>query len=793
MKFNEAWLREWVDPDIGREALLEQLTMAGLEVDGVEPVAGEFSGVVVARVTACEPHPNADKLTVCSVDDGTATHQVVCGAPNVRPGLTVAFARVGAVLPGDFKIRKAKLREVASHGMLCSADELAIGDDASGILELEGSLTLGMDLKDALALDDIIVDLDLTPNRGDCLSIRGLAREVAVLNSVELIEPVIEAVPAVRDDVFEVRLDAPAGCPRYLGRVIRNVDTGRDSPPWLVEKLRRAGLRSIDPVVDVTNFVMVELGQPMHAFDLEQLAGQISVRMARDDEKLVLLDGQEVALDADTLLITDGAGPVAIAGVMGGDRSGMQVGTRDVFLECAFFPPLAVAGTARRYGLQTDASHRYERGVDFELQSLAMERATSLLLEIVGGEPGPVTEAVAADALPVRAEVGLRQARLDELLGVAIDPERVDAALAQLGFELLGREAGDDGVRWTIRAPSHRFDISREADLVEEICRIYGYNNIPSRLPESRLELARVPLDRSPVSGLKRQLVDLGYQEAITYSFVDPRRQDLLAPGAPTLALTNPMSSDQSVMRRDLLVGLADALVANVSRQQDRVRLFEVGLAFLPGAELEQVQRVGMLIWGRRLPESWNHPDDKVDFFDLKGDVERLLAWCGAEDAVFEPAADPILHPGQSAIVLVDGQSVGRLGRLHPEIEARLDVPAGVFVAELAAAALLARHKRRHRGLSRFPSVRRDLALLVGADVPAASLERVVRDALGEVLTDFTLFDVYQGKGIDSTEKSVAVGLTLQHPSATLTEEQIGHYVDSALEALGRAVGARLR
>jgi len=793
MKFNEAWLREWVNPAIDRDALLEQLTMAGLEVDGVEPVAGAFSGVVVARVTECEPHPNADKLSVCSVDDGSETVQVVCGAPNVRKGLTVAFARVGAVLPGEFRIRKAKLRDVVSHGMLCSAAELELGDDHSGIMELPDELTVGTDLRSALALDDVIVDLDLTPNRGDCLSIRGLAREVAVLNRAELMEPTIEPVAAVHDDVFEVRLDAPEGCPRYLGRIIRNVDTSRGTPPWLAEKLRRAGLRSIDPVVDVTNYVMLELGQPMHAFDLRQLSERIVVRMAHPGERLVLLDGQEVELDADTLLITDADGAVAIAGVMGGERSGMQDDTRDVFLECAFFQPLAVAGTARRYGLHTDASHRYERGVDFELQQLAMERASGLLLEIVGGEPGPVSEAVAPDALPVRAEVALREARLNELLGVDIEPERVDAALDQLGFELLERGAEQDGVRWVIRSPSHRFDISREADLVEEICRIYGYNKVPSRLPATRLELARVPLEKSPVSALKQQLVDLGYQEAITYSFVDPRRQDLLAPEAPVLTLSNPMSAEMSVMRRDLLVGLVEALVANVSRQQERVRVFEVGLAFLPGERLRQVQRVGMLLWGRRLPESWSQPDDKVDFFDIKGDAEHLLAWSGASDVVFEPATDAVLHPGQSARVLVDGRDAGRIGRLHPEIEARLDVPGAVYVAEFDTEALLARRKRRHRGVSKFPSVRRDLSLLVRADVAASTLEAVVRKALGDVLTDFTLFDVYQGKGIDSTEKSVAIGLTLQQPSATLTEEEIGHYVDNALEALGQTVGARRR
>jgi phenylalanyl-tRNA synthetase beta chain len=609
---------------------------------------------------------------------------------------------------------------------------------------------------------------------------------------LELQEPEIAPVDASHDEVFGIELAAD-GCPKYLGRVIKDVDIARPSPFWLIERLRRSGLRSIDPVVDVTNFVMLELGQPMHAFDLNQIKGGIVVRMAHEGEKLTLLDGQEVTLDTQTMLITDASGPVAIAGVMGGERSGVQSDTRDVFLECAFFQPLAVAGTARRYGLQTDAAHRYERGVDFELQHLAIERATALLLEIVGGSAGPIVEAIAPELLPTRAEVSLREARLNELLGVTIDPTAVDAALRQLGFELLSRTEADAGVVWTIRAPSHRFDIAREADLVEEICRIYGYNNIPSRQPLTRLSLAEVPISTSPVSALKQQLVDLGYQEAITYSFVDPKLQDLLAPNVAAIALANPMSADQSVMRVNLLPGLISALGANVARQQDRVSLFEHGLSFMPGEQLVQEERVGLLRWGRRAEEIWNQSDERVDFFDLKGDIERLLLFAGVTDAVFAPAADPLLHPGQSACVSVDGELVGSFGRLHPELEARLDIASDIYVGEFKAAALLRRNKRTHREISRYPSVRRDLSLLVAAETPANRLFEVVREAIGDVLVDFTLFDVYQGKGIDSTEKSVGLGLTLQHPSATLTDEEIGHYVDNALAALTAAVGARLR
>jgi len=794
MKFSEAWLREWVDPPVGRDELLEQLTMAGLEVEAFEPVAADFSDVVVGEVVAVSRHPDADKLSVCEVNDGTEHHQVVCGAPNVRPGLKSPFARVGAVLPGNFKIKKAKLRGVESRGMLCSAAELGLGDDHDGILELAGGLSAGTDLRAALALDDVTVELNLTPNRGDCLSMRGLAREVGVLNNVAVHAAAAPPVPAAVDDTFAVSLEDPEGCPRYLGRVIRGIDISAASPLWLTEKLRRSGLRSIDPVVDVTNFVMLELGQPMHAFDLSRLADGIVVRLARPGEKLELLDGQEVALDSDTLLITDAAGPVAMAGVMGGERSGVQADTRDVFLECAFFSPLAIAGTARRYGLHTDASHRYERGVDFELQQQAVERATQLLLDIVGGSAGPVIEAVAPEHLPVRPQVQLREQRLHALLGVTIDTAEVDDALNRLDFALVDRTRSDvEGVTWTIEAPSHRFDIEREADLVEEVCRIYGYNRVPARRPFTDLELAEVPLTRSSETALKVQLAALGFQEAVTFSFVDPRLQDLLDPGVEPLQLSNPMSSEQSAMRTTLLPGLVETLRVNLTRQQERVRLFETGLCFLPGDTLRQELRVGAVCCGSRVPPNWAQPAQAVDFFDAKGVVERLFDWTGQRGVSFVPATDRVLHPGQSAEIRLAGEAVGRVGRLHPEIESTLEITKPVYIFEIDGEILLSKGLPSHRGVSRYPSVRRDLALLVARDVPAADVEATVREVLGDVLADFTLFDVYQGKGIDSNEKSLAVGLTLQDASATLTEDRIARYTQDVLAALERAVGARLR
>jgi phenylalanyl-tRNA synthetase beta chain len=794
MKFSEAWLREWVNPPVARDELFEQLTMAGLEVEAFESVAPGFTGVVVGEVVAVAPHPDADKLSVCEVSDGASRFQVVCGAPNVRAGMKSPFARVGAVLPEDFTIRKAKLRGVESQGMLCSAAELKLGGDHDGILELPDGLQPGVDLRVALGLDDVSVELNLTPNRGDCLSIRGLAREVGVLNNVPVRHPAMAAVPATIQDGFDVALKAPAGCPRYLGRVIRGVNIRRASPWWLTEKLRRSGLRSIDPVVDVTNYVMLELGQPMHAFDLGRLRGGIVVRMAQAGETLQLLDGETVNLDPDTLLITDAAGPVAMAGVMGGVRSGVQLDTRDVFLECAFFAPLAVAGTARRYGLHTDASHRYERGVDSELQRRAVERATELLLEIVGGDAGPVTEAVAPEYLPEPRQVRLREQRLHQLLGVAIDTAEVDEALHRLDFRLVERmETKADGVCWTIEAPSHRFDIEREADLVEEVCRIYGYNRVPARRPVTALELRRVPLARSREVELKIQLAALGFQEAITYSFVDPRLQDLLDPGVAPLELANPMSSEQSVMRTTLLTGLVETLRVNLNRQQERVRLFESGLCFVPGGELRQEHRVAGVCCGPRVATNWAQAAESVDFFDVKGVVQRLFDWTGVPGISYAPLQDPVLHPGQAAEVRVRNVAVGRLGRLHPEIESVLDITKAVYLFEITIEVLLERAARTHRGVSRYPSVRRDLALVVATDVPAAAVETVVRETLGEILIDFTLFDVYQGKGIDSNEKSLAVGLTLQDASATLTEDRIARCTRDVVQALERAVGARLR
>lgn len=795
MKFSEAWLRQWVNPPLERDELLHQMTMAGLEVDGTEALNGAFSDVVVAKILSADQHPDADKLRVCQVTDGEEEYQVVCGAPNARPGLLTAFAKVGAKLPGDFKIKQAKLRGVASFGMLCSETELGIGDDDAGIMECD--VPIGTDLasyySQDLPLNDVTVDVDLTPNRGDCLSLKGLAREVGVLNNLAVAYPAIEAIPATTDKTFAVNVSAGQQCPRYLGRVIEGVDLSRPTPRWMSERLQRSGLRTIDPVVDVTNYILLELGQPMHAFDLHRLHEQIDVRMAQPGDKLQLLDGQKVEIDENTLVIADASGPLALAGVMGGQLSGVQDSTEAIFLECAFFAPLAIAGTARRYGLHTDASHRYERGVDFQLQEDALQRATALLLDIVGGECGPITATVHSQHLPNNAPVLLRESKINALLGITAGPAQVDQALQRLGFDVNSRNDGEAGVEWQVHSPSHRFDIAIEADLIEEICRIYGYNNIPVTAVDISLSLAAVPLRQHNDRQLKEQMASQGFQEVITYSFVDPGLQKLCDGASEPLALANPMSSEQSVMRTTLLPGLIDVARRNAARQIDSGRAFELGLAFHPGQQLQQIPMLGGILWGRRLAESWHAEAAKVDFFDAKGAVEALCSWAGVA-VNFIAAADETLHPGQSAWVCDkrSGERIGRLGRLHPRIEKQLGVPE-LFVFELIAAAVMRRPLRQHGQVSRFPSVRRDLAVVLAESVPAQQVVDSLYETFDESCTNISLFDVYQGEGIDFNEKSLGLGLTFQSQTTTLTEEEVNGLAQQAIALLKDQYGARLR
>ncbi|WP_447801138.1 phenylalanine--tRNA ligase subunit beta [Pseudomonas kilonensis] len=791
MKFSEQWLRGWVSPQVSRDELVARLSMAGLEVDSVTPAAGDFSGVVVGEVLGTEQHPDADKLRVCQVSNGAQTFQVVCGAPNVRRGLKIPFAMIGAELPGDFKIKKAKLRGVESNGMLCSQAELQIGEGNDGLMELPADAPVGQDIREYLGLDDASIEVDLTPNRGDCLSLAGLAREVGALYAAPVTRPVVASVPAVHDEVRSIEVLAPAACPRYLGRVIRNVDLSKPTPLWMVERLRRADVRSIDAAVDITNYVMLELGQPLHAFDLAEINGGIRVRMAEEGEKLVLLDGQEVTLRSDTLVIADHARALAIAGVMGGEHSGVSATTRDVFLESAFFDQIAVAGKARSYGLHTDASHRYERGVDWQLAREAMERATGLLLDITGGEAGPIIETVSEQHLPKIAPVTLRAQRITQMLGMEMEPVEVERLLSALGLNIRADGAG----QWHVEVPSHRFDISLEVDLIEELARLYGYNRLPVRYPQARLAPQAKAEARSDLPELRRLLVARGYQEAITYSFIDPRQFELFNPGVEPLLLANPISNDMAAMRSSLWPGLVKSLQHNLNRQQDRVRLFESGLRFVGQLEgLKQEPMLAGVVCGSRLPEGWAQGRDVVDFFDVKADVEAVLGFAGALDAfTFVPGKHPALHPGQTARIERDGREVGYVGAIHPELSKTLGLDRPVFVFELVLAEVALGKMPKFQELSRFPEVRRDLALLADREVASSAVLEVIRENAGEWLTDLRLFDVYQGKGIDPHRKSLAVGLTWQHPSRTLNDDEVNTATQNILTSLETRLNATLR
>lgn len=792
MKFSEHWLREWVSPQLDTQAMADQITMAGLEVDAIEAVAAAFSGVVVAEVLSKEKHPDADKLNVCTVDDGSGEPvQVVCGAANVEVGQKVPFAQVGGVLPGDFKIKKAKLRGAESRGMICSASELGLEEEASpGILVMPRSAPVGVDFREFMHLNDMVIEVDLTPNRGDCLSINGMAREVGVLNRLSVHGPQIEPVAAEVEDSFTVSIEAPEQCPRYIGRIIKGVNVQAETPLWMVERLRRSGVRSIDPVVDVTNYVMLELGQPLHAFDRANLQGGMVVRMAQPGEHLTLLDGNEVALRPETLVIADHSGPLAMAGVMGGENSGVNENTQTIFLESAFFSPLAIAGQARSYGLHTDASHRFERGVDPQLTPVAVERATQLLIEICGGQAGPVVEAQSADDMPEERTIVLRSARLQQALSKTLGHDDVTDILQRLGLDVSVQDAG-----WAVTAPSWRFDLAIEEDLIEEVARIHGYNNLPVRRPVARLALRSADEATLTQALLRRQMVTRGFQEAITYSFVAPELQAAMLPEAVSPVLANPISADLSVMRASLLPGLVRTMEHNLNRQQARVRIFETGLVFNGELDaLTQVPMLGALVCGTREVEGWSGAKERVDFYDLKGDLESVLALGGDYDAWrFEPAEHPALHPGQSAQLLHNGKPVGWIGTLHPQVRATLGLKMDAVLFEVRLDALSQGRIPAFEPLSRFPEVRRDLAFILKQATPVQALIDCAKQQAGECLQDIKIFDVYSGKGVAEEHKSIALGLTWQHPARTLNDEEINQLVDSIVTQVRVKLGAELR
>lgn len=791
MKFSEAWLREWVDPDLDSPALIHRLTMLGLEVDGTQPVAPALDSVVVGKVLDVSGHPNADRLSVCSVDVGVSEPlSIVCGAANVQAGESYPAALNGAQLPGGLRIKRSKLRGVVSEGMLCSGVELGIAESADGILPLGDSAPPGTPIVTALQLDDRSIDVDLTPNRADCFSILGIARDVAASERLEIQAPEIQPVPPVVTNTFPVDLAAGAGCARFCGRVIEGIDPAAETPLWLRERLRRSGLRSISPVVDVTNFVMLELGQPMHGYDLAKLSGRIVTRRARDGETLVLLDGQAVDLDPDVLVIADDSGPIAMAGIMGGDGTAVGERTSNVFLESAWFDRDAIAGRARRFGLHTDASVRFERGVDPDQQARAIERATALLLSITGGRPGPLHEVCLEDEIPVPAAVELRRHRLADVLGIDIDAEHVRALLEGLDLAVDVTPTG-----WLVTPPSARFDIEIEADLIEEVARLFGYDRIPATPGSMTTTLGRMTESAVPLARLRTTLVARGYQEAITYSFVVRELDAVLAPGSEALALSNPISSELSVMRRSLWPGLLGALQRNLSRQHGRVRLFESGVRFLPEQnDYKEENVISGVAYGAAVPEQWDAPAQSADLFDIKADLQALFALSGAEDE-FEFVADehPALRPGRTARIRRGDEDIGWLGELHPARVRDLDLPGAPLLFELACEPVVAARVAAFESISRFPAVRRDLAVVVADTVAVAGIEQAVRDAAGMTLQDVVVFDIFAGKNIESGSKSVALGLILQETSRTLTEADVDEIMHAVTDRLSREFNATIR
>ncbi len=791
MQFSDAWLREWVNPDVSVNELADALSMAGLEVDGVEAAAAEFTGVVVGEVLSCERHPDADKLSVCNVNIGEAEPvQIICGAKNVAAEMKVPVATVGAVLPGNFKIKKAKLRGQASHGMICSASELGLAESSDGILPLPADAPVGKDFRQYLALDDHIIDVDLTPDRGDCLSIAGIARDVGVIYKQPVKDWEIKPLPATVDAQLTVNLEAVEACPRYCCRVVKGIDPKAETPLWMQEKLRRSGIRAISPVVDITNYVMLELGQPMHGFDLHKIAGSIHVRMSQGGEKLTLLDGNDVETLPGSLMIADDEKPLALAGIMGGDSSAVTDTSVDILLESAFFAPISIAGKARAYGLHTDSSHRFERGVDPDLQREALERATDLLIHIAGGEAGAVVDVSDEQHMPQAARIHLRRHQIPRILGVDIDDAQIEDILQRLGMQL---QPQGDG--WLVLAPSWRFDVAIEADLIEEIGRIYGYANIPENLSSAPVSIQSVAEAEFNLARAKALLVDRDYQEVITYSFIAPEIAQLLLPDAKQIRLANPISADMSVMRASLWPGLLSTLQYNLARQQDRIRLFESGQIFLGNEDqIEQPEMLGGLIYGERLSKKWNNSAGKVDFYDVKGDVELLLQQVDSLDAFqIQPVEDVTLHPGQAAAILRDGEEIGRFGMLHPALQAKLDISGNVFLFQIKLFGLREGRIPAYTAVSKYPAIRRDLALLVNADITWGQVRACVQGAAPEIVRDIQIFDVFTGGNIDSGLKSLALSLILQDYSHTLTDEETEQAVETVLQALSDELAAKLR
>ena len=790
MKFSESWLRSFVNPTVSGTDFSHLLTMAGLEVEEEESVAPFFDKVIVAHVLEVNKHPDADRLNVCSVDIGRdVPQQIVCGAPNVAPGLKVPCALPGANLPGDFKIKVAKVRGVESSGMLCSAKELGIAEDASGLLVLPADAPVGEDIRSYLDLDDRLLTLKLTPNRADCLSLFGVAREVAALTSTRMTCPVITEALVTISTKREIVLDAPESCPLYCGRVISDVDAHVATPDWMKRRLERSGIRSISALVDITNYVMLELGQPLHAFDNTKLDGAVHARMARAGERILLLNEQTLELQEDVLLIADDKRPLAMAGIMGGEDTGITLETKEMFLEAAFFAPKAIAGRARRYGFGSDASHRFERGVDFGDTRRALERATQLIREICGGQAGPLCEAVAP--LPKRLAVRLRPARVTKVLGVPFSAERISELFARL--DLTFKRDGDDFI---VSPPSYRFDIEIEEDLIEEIARLHGYDNIPSQAPRAMLLMLPQTEDARPLHQVCKILANRGFQEVVNYAFVEDTWETDFAANAAPIQLANPIASQMSVMRSSLIGGLVANAVTNLKRKQNRIRVFETGRCFFrdpsgsPVDGFQQPWKIAGLAFGSALPEQWGSVSRNVDFFDIKGEVEHLLAPAVAR---FEKASHPALHPGRTARVMVDSQAIGFIGELHPQWCQKYDLPQAPIVFELDLDPLMLAKLPKYTEVSRQPSATRDLAIVVDHKL---ELQKIIDGMFANrpaIIKDIQLFDVYTGKGISSGEKSLAFRIVMQDTQRTLLDAEVDAATQQLITYLQQTFAAQLR
>ena len=786
----ESWLREWADPDIDTAGLAERLTMGGLEVDGILWHGEGLDGVVAAEVLEVRPHPDADALVVCRVATGGGEVRVVCGAPNVEAGMKAALAAPGARLPDGTRLRRRRIRGVDSEGMLCSARELGLGEEADGILRLPDDAQAGLPLGELLRLPDAVLDVNVTPNRGDCFSIRGIARDVAALTGTAPTPAGENPAPVRCDDVHPVIVEDPAACPRFAGRVVRRIDVTAVTPLWMKERLRRCGVRPIHPVVDVTNYVMLESGQPLHAYDLGRLEGAIRPRFAAAGETVTLLDDREVRLDPDTLVISDDSGVIGLAGIMGGLSTAVTGSTADVFLEAAFWPPSVVAGRARSYGLHTDASLRFERGVDPEGQARAVERATILLLRIAGGEAGPLIDWRDESHLPANPWIPLRRDRLARILGAGLPDDEVTGILQKLGLEV---DKTTDG--WRARAPGFRFDLQIEEDLVEEVARVHGYDRIPETTAAAAMPLAKASESVVDVARLAATLAARDYSEVVTWSFIDADANARFIGRDSELVLSNPISSEMSVMRGSLWPGMLRVAAANVARQQERVRLFEIGASYHGTlAQPEEVQRLAGVALGPAMPEQWDASARAVDFFDIRSDLDALLALTGAaSETRYEAAAHPALQPGQSARLVRDGEIVGMAGKLHPALAGWLDLERDALLFELDLARAFAARVPRASAVSRFPAVRRDIAVVVDEAVSAAALNEVVLSAAPDIIRRVVLFDIYRGPGIEAGRKSVALGLILQETSRTLTDEDADAVTRSAVSRLQQRFAAVLR